>query len=108
MVAQHRIFYGYRIIAAAFVSQFVALGIFSYVLGPFMLPMIEDLGWSRTEYTLSRSIGQMVMGITGFLIGSYIDRFGPRPLMLIGAVFQFFDAFGILADGALRGAGDTL
>jgi MATE family multidrug resistance protein len=30
-----------------------------------------------------------------------------RPLMIVGALFQFFDAFGIIADGALRGAGDT-
>lgn len=77
-------FYGYRIIAAAFISQFVAVGIFSYVLGPFMIPMIEELGWSRAEFTLSRSLGQLVMGMTGFIIGSYVDRFGPRPLMLLG------------------------
>jgi len=31
-----------------------------------------------------------------------------RPLLLVGAIYQFFDAFGIVADGALRGAGDTL
>ena len=31
-----------------------------------------------------------------------------RPLLMVGAVYQFFDAFGIVADGALRGAGDTL
>jgi MATE family multidrug resistance protein len=31
-----------------------------------------------------------------------------RPLLVIGAIYQFFDAFGIVADGALRGAGDTL
>lgn len=49
-----------------------------------MLPMIEDLGWTRTEYTFSRALGQLVMGITGFLIGSSVDRIGPRPLMLIG------------------------
>jgi len=30
------------------------------------------------------------------------------PLLAIGAIYQFFDAFGIVADGALRGAGDTL
>jgi MATE family multidrug resistance protein len=29
------------------------------------------------------------------------------PLMLLGALFQFFDAGGIIAEGALRGAGDT-
>jgi MATE family multidrug resistance protein len=31
-----------------------------------------------------------------------------RPLLVVGAAYQFFDAFGIVADGALRGAGDTL
>ncbi len=29
------------------------------------------------------------------------------PLLAVGAVFQFFDAFAIVSDGALRGAGDT-
>lgn len=64
------------------------MGIFSYVLGPFMLPMIEELGWTRTEYTLSRSLGQLVMGMTGFFIGTTIDRIGPRPLMLIGGTIM--------------------
>ncbi len=30
-----------------------------------------------------------------------------RPLMLVGAIFQVFDALAIIADGGLRGAGDT-
>ncbi len=30
-----------------------------------------------------------------------------RPLLLIGALFQLFDAMAIVASGALRGAGDT-
>ncbi len=30
------------------------------------------------------------------------------PLLVVGAIYQFFDAFAIVADGALRGAGDTL
>jgi MATE family multidrug resistance protein len=29
------------------------------------------------------------------------------PLVRVGALFQFFDAFGIVAGGSLRGAGDT-
>ena len=28
-------------------------------------------------------------------------------LLMIGALLQFFDALGIIADGALHGAGDT-
>ncbi len=79
-------YYGYWLIGAAFVAQFFAMGMFSYVLGPFMLPMIEELGWSRSEYTLSRSVGQFVMGFAGFFIGGYVDRFGARPLMIAGTV----------------------
>lgn len=30
-----------------------------------------------------------------------------RPLLVVGAVFQLFDAIAIVSDGALRGAGDT-
>jgi len=30
------------------------------------------------------------------------------PLVMLGAAFQIFDALGIVSDGALRGAGDTL
>lgn len=78
-------FYGYWIVALSFTAQFVTLGIYSYVLGPFMIPMIEALDWSRSEYTIPRAIAQLVMGLTGFFIGAYVDRFGGRRLMLIGA-----------------------
>ncbi len=79
-----RIYYGYWLIVASFLAQFVSLGIFSYVLSSFMTPMIDDLGWTRAEFTLSRSIGQVVMAATGFLMGVWVDRYGGRPLMLIG------------------------
>jgi MFS family permease len=78
------IYYGYYLVAAAFVAQFVSIGVISYVMGPFMLPMIEELGWTRAEYTISRSISQIVMGIAGFFIGAYVDRIGARPLMYLG------------------------
>jgi len=79
-----RVFYGYWIVAAAFVAQFVSLGVFSYVSSSFMIPMVDDLGWSRAEFTVSRTVGQFVMAVTGFLVGTFVDRYGGRPLMLIG------------------------
>jgi MFS family permease len=80
------IYYGYYLVAAAFVAQFFAMGMFSYLLGPFMVPMTDELGWTRSEYTLSRSFGQFVMGFAGFFIGAYVDRLGARPLMVLGTV----------------------
>ena len=48
--------------------------------------MIEEFGWSRTEYTLPRSLGQLVMAFTGFFIGVRVDKYGGRPFMLAGLV----------------------
>ncbi len=60
------------------------MGVQNYVIGPFMIPMTEELGWTRTEYTLPRTIGQVIMAITGFIIGGYIDKVGARRFMFIG------------------------
>ncbi|MDP6377498.1 MAG: MFS transporter [Pseudomonadales bacterium] len=83
-----RIYYGYWLVGAAFLAQFVSLGIYSYVLSAFMVPMIDDLGWTRAEFTLSRSVGQLMMAATGLVVGGYVDRVGGRPLMLIGATIM--------------------
>jgi MFS family permease len=80
------IFYGYWLIIAAFIAQFVAIGMQNYVIGPFMIPMTESLGWTRTEFTLPRSLGQIMMAATGFVIGSYVDRLGARRFMLAGTL----------------------
>jgi len=79
------LYYGYVLIAAAFVAQFVSIGILSYVAGAFMAPMSDELGWSRAEFTIARSLGQLVLGFAGFFIGTQVDRIGGRRLMLVGA-----------------------
>ncbi len=50
-----------------------------------MIPMTEEFGWTRAEFTASRSLGQIVMAFTGFMIGAQIDRFGGRPFIIAGA-----------------------
>lgn len=82
------LYYGYWLICAAFVAQFVAIGMYSYVLGSFMTPMIEDLNWSRADFTLSRTIGQLVMAAVGVYIGARVDRYGARPIMLVGTTIM--------------------
>ena len=60
---------------------------------------------------LAGGIAILFYSVPELLVGIFTDdpeviRLGV-PLILLGALFQFFDAFGIVADGALRGAGDT-
>ncbi len=79
-----RIYYGYWLVGVAFLAQFVAVGMYSYVLGSFMTPMIDELGWSRADFTLTRTISQLVMAFAGIFIGARVDRIGGRPIMLVG------------------------
>lgn len=79
-----RIFYGYWLIGAAFIAQFVSVGIQGYVIGAFMTPMNDELGWTRAEFTIPRALGQFVGAFAGFVIGTHVDRYGARRLMLIG------------------------
>ena len=60
------------------------MGLFSYVHGPFMIPMIEELNWTRLDYSMVRTIGMFVTAICGVFIGVQIDRVGARPVMLVG------------------------
>jgi MFS family permease len=93
--ANARVYYGYWIILAGFVTQFVSVGMANYVVGAFMIPMTEEFGWSRAEFSASRSIGQMVMAFTGFLIGAQIDKHGGRRFILIGGSLLVAALFGL-------------
>ena len=81
-----RLYYGYWLIGAAFVAQFVSVGSQNYVVGAFLKPMTDDLSWTRAEFTYARTIAQVIMAFTGFFIGAQVDRNGGRRLMLIGIV----------------------
>jgi sugar phosphate permease len=79
-----RFYFGWWLVGAALLAQFVAAGMQAYIVGVFMVPMTTDLGWSRADFTLGLTVGQFVMGICGVFVGARIDRHGARPLMAAG------------------------
>ncbi len=85
--AQHqgRIFWGWWIVLGAIVGQFVGMGTGGSIAGVFLRPITEDLNWSATEFTLGASAALVISGLASFVLGPLIDRYGARPLMLIGA-----------------------
>jgi MFS family permease len=52
----------------------------------FLVPLLEEFGWSRGLAAGAFSLSAVVQGITSPLIGTLVDRFGPRRLILGGAV----------------------
>ena len=79
-----RVFWGWWIFTGAIITQFVTIGFAAQVTGVFLVPMTEELGWTRSEFVLAASIGFGIGGISGFFIGPLIDRYGARPIMLVG------------------------
>jgi len=95
MATHPRIFYGYWLVVAGFVTQFLSVGAMNYSIGAFMLPMTSDLSWSRAEFILPRSLGQFVMAFTGFYIGTYVDRLGARAFVLAGLIILTAALWGL-------------
>src|SRR5579859_3127617 len=80
-----RLQYGWVVVAAGALMGCVAIGsLFS--LAVFLQPMSESTGWSRTGISTAMTLVFLTMGIAAFGWGALTDRFGPRPVVLAGAV----------------------
>ena len=78
-------FRGWRVVAAAFSVLFLSYGLqFSY--GVFVSGMTAELGWSRAVTALPYSIYVFLYSALAAVTGRATDRFGPRPVISIGAV----------------------
>ncbi len=113
-----RVYYGWAIVIATFVISFGEVPVFGPVLGVFILPMQEDLGWSRATIALGFTIGSISGSVTTFIIGSLLDRYGARiivvstgivitiamlGLAMMDQLWQFWTFFGIGRGAALAG-----
>ena len=92
-VRRPRIYYGYWIAAAALVAWFVTVATSGTVSGVFLKPMNEELGWNRAEFFYADTAGQFLLAFTGVFIGVYVDRFGGREMMVIGATIVGLSLF---------------
>jgi MFS family permease len=76
---------GWVVVAAAFLSTFVAFGIV-YSFGAFFDSMAEDFGTGKGATALMFSITTAWYFGLGLVSGKAADRFGPRPVLVVAAV----------------------
>src|SRR3970040_3096659 len=86
--APARLYYGWRMIALGASIRMLAGGLHMYGFTVFFLPLSRDLGLSRAGTSLAFSLARAEGAIEGPLAGYMIDRFGARPIMLIGVVLK--------------------
>ncbi len=81
-----RIFYGWWIVAAAFLNLFFAVGIIFYGFPVFYPALAESLGFTRAQLTQGFLLGFLIAGLPfGLIAGVVIDRVGARWVILAGA-----------------------
>ena len=75
----------WSIVAVVWVTLGVAYGLyFSFPI--FFVPLLEEFHWSRGLTAGALSVSTVVQGILSPLVGALIDRFGTRPVIVVGVL----------------------
>lgn len=91
----------WRLVAASFATQAVAIGGTLGGVAVFMPPMEAEFGASRAALSWMVAIWNVVMGLAYPLVGRALDRGSPRALMLAGAAASGASLLAIAAAPAL-------
>jgi MFS family permease len=101
-MALHKIFYGWKIVGTSIVCYSAAPGQFAVgILGLFVIPLQLEFGWSRADIFLSTTFITLTQAIFTPLLGSLIDKYGSKKVMMPSIFF-----FGLLLGGIPLFVGD--
>jgi sugar phosphate permease len=93
-----------QVAATAFLSLFAIVGLALYGLPFFYDFFVRDFGWSRAQVTSGNALSKLVVGpLFGFGAGWFIDRFGPKRLMIAGVLMAGVALVGLGSITSLAG-----
>ncbi len=77
-------YYGWRVVLAACLGVMAGFGsLFVYTFSVFVKPLAAEFGWSREAISSGFAIAAVTLGVFSPFLGRWIDRFGPRRIILI-------------------------
>jgi len=83
-----KIFYGYWVLAAAFLCIFISQGCGFFTFSLFVKPLEADMGWGRGEIMGAFTVFFLSMGIFSPVVGRIVDRYGVRRVIFAGALMM--------------------
>jgi len=109
------VFYGWWIVLASFLISVLvgACGFFGFTA--MLDPIVKEFHWSYMQVSFASSLRGLEMGLLAPFVGVFVDRFGPRKILLVGLstigmgfillslmqnLWMFYAAFILLAFGA--------
>ena len=85
-VKPRELFYGWYIVLAGALSNFLILGVTIFGFGVFIEPIREELGWSVQAIGIGFSIRSLETGLLSPFTGHLIDRLGARRMAVTGVI----------------------
>ena len=116
------IFYGWWVVAAFSVTTFISTGI-RHAVGPFLKPIVADLGLDRASFSAVIAVSLLLYGIFMPIAGMALDRFSVRVVTSVGTVllvislvltalvhnfWEFALVYGVLVPIGLAGTGPVI
>src|SRR5258706_14777575 len=80
-----RVFFGWYVVIAFGVMVFISTGI-RFTVGPFLKPIVADLGVDRASFSLAVALSLFLYGLFMAVMGRLVDRVGTRPVIVAGTV----------------------
>lgn len=81
------VFYGWRMVGLVSAIRVIGGGLHQCGFTVFFLPISQELGLSRAATSLAFSLSRAQGAVEAPLVGYLVDRFGPRPIIVIAALF---------------------
>jgi MFS family permease len=120
---RHRpIFYGWWVVGAFSVTTFISTGV-RHAVGPFLKPIVDDLGLDRASFSAVIALSLLLYGLFMPLAGMALDRFSVRAVTSVGTVllvislvltamvrnvWEFAAVYGVLVPLGLAGTGPVI
>jgi MFS family permease len=91
-----RIFYGWWMVAACLVIAVISWGLGIFGIGVYLHAISETRGWSVGSISSAITVSVLLSSVASAFTGPAVGRFGPRPVMTLGALLM---ASGIFLTG---------
>lgn len=79
-------FYGWRVVAAGGVLQFLQAGMLVQSFGAYVAVLSAERGWSKTALSGAAALQSVETALIGPVLGWLIDRFGEARLIRLGVI----------------------
>jgi MFS family permease len=119
---ERQIFYGWWVVGAFSVTSFMSTGV-RHAVGPFLKPIVGDLGLDRASFSAVIALSLFLYGVFMPLAGMALDRFSVRTVSSAGTLllvislvltamvrdfWEFAAVYGVLVPLGLAGTGPVI